>query len=550
MRVRSNADRSNAVSNKGAVSVSKDKVVERRPVRNKTESEVGMQARFSDCRPTSPAHPKILDLCGCSGLRRFGPLRPLLPKLEVLSLSPCQFEDLPVEVSSGQISENIADSVRAHYADVAFGERRDADVKVFLLGNGGVGKTQLCRRLRGLQFDPAAPTTHGIQLGEMTLELEHFPEPIRLHLWDFGGQDIYHGSHALFLPRQGIFLLLWMPELERGGSFQENGLVFRHLPLSYWLDYIRAFAGTESSVLIVQSQCDTRENRVPQPSMATDDFLLIRHLEVSAYTDRGLGLLKENLREAVRDRFARHPPPSIGVGRVVVRDRLRKMLSEDQALPSRFRKHRWLERDEFYRICDEVGGVSNKEASLNFLHQNGVIFYRPSVFRGRIVLDQTWALEAIYALFHREKILRKLRGYGRFTREDLEVLIWSQYTPTEQKVFLEMMESCGICFKVRELPGGEWEYLAPELLPAWSEVQELLLGRLRDDPPNAEATARYAFLHEGVLRGYLSKLGNYAKDAPIYWKYGCWFYEHKTRSEVLIESEYKAQKEGTGRISC
>jgi len=31
----------------------------------------------------------------------------------------------------------------------------------------------------------------------------------------------------------------------------------------------------------------------------------------------------------------------------------------------------------------------------------------------------------------------------------------------------------------------EWEYLAPELLPTWSNAQEQLLGRLRDDPPDA-----------------------------------------------------------------
>jgi internalin A len=98
------------------------------------------------------------------------------------------------------------------------------------------------------------------------------------------------------------------------------------------------------------------------------------------------------------------------------------------------------------------------------------------------------------------------------------------------------MESCGICFRVRELPNDEWEYIAPELLPQWSDAQEQLLGRLRDDPPDAEATAQYTFLHEGILRGYLSKLGEYAKDAAIYWKYGCWFYEQKTRSQVLIES--------------
>ena len=33
----------------------------------------------------------------------------------------------------------------------------------------------------------------------MTVTLENFPEPVRLNLWGFGGQDIYHGSHALFL---------------------------------------------------------------------------------------------------------------------------------------------------------------------------------------------------------------------------------------------------------------------------------------------------------------------------------------------------------------
>jgi internalin A len=223
--------------------------------------------------------------------------------------------------------------------------------------------------------------------------------------------------------------------------------------------------------------------------------------------------------------------------------------------------HRLLERAEFDRICAETGGVSDSGALLDFLHHNGVVFYRPGLFGDRIVLDQNWALEAIYAIFDRKKILPLLRGYGRFSRADLEALIWLGYAPEEQKVFLGMMESCGICFRVRELPHAsqgeqlawrdkEWEYLAPELLPEWSDAQERLLGRLRDDPPSAEATASYAFLHEGILRGYLSKLGEHAKDAAIYWKYGCWLYEQKTRSQVLIESRWDsaASEAGAGTI--
>jgi internalin A len=490
-----------------------------------------------------------LNLSGC-GFRRFASLESLLPTLKYLYLFGCKFEDLPSEVCGERLDENVLNKVRAHYEDIKSGQRIDGEVKVLFLGNGGAGKTQLCRRLRDLPFDPNIPTTHGVQLGQTTVELDDFPEPVQLNLWDFGGQDIYHGSHSLFIHGQAIFLLLWTPALEHQTIYQEGELSLRHRRLSYWLDYLRAFAGTDASVLIVQSQCDTARDRASHPPEKVDDFFFLRWLEVSAKTGLGLNLVKAALEESVRDRFERRPPPPIGVGRVAMRDRLRQILEEDLMRESARRQHRLLERAEFDRICDEVGGVSDKNALLDFLHHNGVLFHRTGLFGDRIVLDQNWALEAIYAIFNREKILPLLRGYGRFSRKDLEALIWSGYAPEEQKVFLGMMESCGICFKVRELPNDEWEYLAPELLPEWSEAQEQLLGRLRNDPPDAEATAQYTFFHEGIMRGYLSKLGGYAKDAAIYWKYGCWFYEQRTRSQVLIESQWEdaASQAGAGDI--
>jgi internalin A len=168
--------------------------------------------------------------------------------LQVLNLARCQFNDLPAEVCGEHDWQNVVDKVRAHYEDLKSGQQNDAEVKVFLLGNGGVGKTQLCRRLRGLEFDDRnVSSTHGIQLSDITLSLEGFSEPVRLNFWDFGGQEIYHGSHALFLHGQAIFLVLWTPELEQGETYQESGLTLRHRPLTYWLDYLRAFAWTDAS---------------------------------------------------------------------------------------------------------------------------------------------------------------------------------------------------------------------------------------------------------------------------------------------------------------
>jgi internalin A len=351
-----------------------------------------------------------------------------------------------------EYSQNVLDKVLAHYKDLKSGQRLDAEVKVLFLGNGGTGKTQLCRRLRDLPFDPSVPTTHGIQLGQTTVELDGFPKPLRLNLWDFGGQDIYHGSHALFLHGQAIFILLWTPALEHQTTYQEGELALRHRPLSYWVDYLRAFAGTDASVLILQNQCDTRDKRILHPPAPVEDFPFHRFTEISARTGLNLGILKESIKEAVRDRFDRRPPPPIGAGRLKVRDRLRQMLEEDQEREPPKRQHRLLERAEFNRLCDEAGGVSDSDALLDFLHHNGAVFYRPGLFGNRIVLDQNWALEAIYSIFHRDKCFKQVKKlHGRFSREDLELLIWSDYTPDEQKVFLGMMESCGICFRAREL---------------------------------------------------------------------------------------------------
>ena len=146
------------------------------------------------------------------------------------------------------------------------------------------------------------------------------------------------------------------------------------------------------------------------------------------------------IKEAARDRFKRFPPPAIGVGRLKVRNRLRQMLEEDQKREPAKRHHRLLERVEFDRICDEVGSVSDNEALLDFLHHNGAVFYRSGLFGDRLILDQNWALEAIYSIFHRDKCFKQLKKlHGRFSREDLELFIWSSYTPAEQNAFLGMM---------------------------------------------------------------------------------------------------------------
>jgi len=103
-------------------------------------------------------------------------------------------------------------------------------------------------------------------------------------------RNLPKGSHTLFLQGQAVFLILWTPELDCQTLYQEGDLSFRYRPLSYWLDYLRAFVGTDASVLIVQSRCDTRDKRILHPPAPVDGFSL-SSVHRGQLTSLNLGIL-------------------------------------------------------------------------------------------------------------------------------------------------------------------------------------------------------------------------------------------------------------------
>ncbi|MDH4155457.1 MAG: hypothetical protein OEV01_16910 [Nitrospira sp.] len=54
------------------------------------------------------------------------------------------------------------EELRAHLVDAERGSEEIREAKLVVLGNGRVGKTQICRRLRGLPYDDTVASTHGI----------------------------------------------------------------------------------------------------------------------------------------------------------------------------------------------------------------------------------------------------------------------------------------------------------------------------------------------------------------------------------------------------
>jgi len=335
---------------------------------------------------------------------------------------------VPREVLSGKWDDNCLPRLRAFLTEVDLAAEPENEVKVILLGNGRVGKTQLCRRFRSEPFDEAVPSTHGVQIWreELRLQAGDQGQVFQVNWWDFGGQDIYHGTHALFLRSRAVFLILWSPHLENRDEYEENGIPLRNQPLSYWLDYVRSLAGEDSPVIVVQSQCDTSSDRrsdPPRPAGAG----FFECCAYSAKKDRGRETLENYLREAIRHLIDRTGTLQIGRGRARVRQQLYDWRKKDQPLKPEERQHRNLSLAEFRSLCDQDGGIVSWGHALDYFHQTGVVFYQWDLFSDRIVLDQNWALDAVYSVFHRGKTVPWLRDSGRFTREDLAATVWQEH---------------------------------------------------------------------------------------------------------------------------
>ncbi|HZZ80609.1 MAG TPA: COR domain-containing protein [Gemmataceae bacterium] len=405
---------------------------------------------------------------------------------------------------------NCLPAARSHFADREFDPREDRELKLILLGNGRVGKTSLRKRLIHDTFDGKELSTHGIQLEEWDIELAS--GAARLNVWDFGGQDIYHGTHALFLKSRAIFVIVWDRITEKTPSYTEGELTFENYPLQYWLDYVRTVS-PGAPILVVENKCDGGAGS--QPSADLGELANVHfsaRSEAPTEREKLLVHIKTICEAELEDRDAWR----IGGGRLAVKEKLLARRRAGEKLLSRY---------EFEQFCAAEGErISSSEELLKYLHNTGVVYHDATLFHDQIILDQRWAVDAIYTIYHRSRCVNQLRkAQGRFRRGDLHDLAWEdgRFPESVQQLFLGFMQSCSICFRIGE-HHDDPEYVAPEFLPERAAVERDIDLRLRTVKTAEAMHFRYhhRFLHPGLMRRFLVRVGALYGDDALYWRNG------------------------------
>ncbi len=445
------------------------------------------------------------------------------PKLEFLGCD--NLLSAPREIASIKHSKNedCLANIKAWHKDLNSGRAKDDVGKVFFLGNGRIGKTQILRQLRGLSFDEDIQSTHGVEVHKISNYSDNLQ--LKFDVWDFGGQDIYLGTHSIFIDNRAIYVIAWTPSHENTDEFEENGVPMRNRPLRYWLEYVRSLAGPSAPVIVVQTQCDRERDVSSAPPIPADHgFERLRVADCSAKRGDGMARLMLELKSAARYQLERYGEVQLPANWVAVGNDLRRMRDEQGI--------RTLPRDAFERLCAEQHQTAVPGVVLEYLHRSGQVFWKQGVFGDQVVLDQAWALDGMYAVLHRDSALPLIRQlYGRFTPQLLAALVWQNRTEEERKLFLSMMEKCQTCFKI-----AEDTHVAPALLPLENAVAGQIAALWQGAEAQAEVKLHYAFLHEGVLRALLCGIGSRAGVQAVYWRYGVCFYDQKAAGVVRIRS--------------
>jgi len=393
------------------------------------------------------------------------------------------------------------------------------EAKLLIVGEGESGKTTLANKLLNpdYQLKKQEPSTEGIDVIRW-----EFPQangkPFRVHIWDFGGQEIYHATHQFFLSERSLYILLVDNRRENPN-------------LCYWLNIIELLSNS-SPVFLVQNEKQDRRCEINVSQLRRDfDNLIEKPLTTNLADNRGL----ETLQRALQNR-------------ITTLDHISKPIPKHWAkvrhvLEKYAQRQTHIEVSEFYDICATHGfDKSDKQAMLSlskYLHDLGIILHfqtnadkKKSILLNWVILRPEWATNAVYQVTDNQQVIANC---GYFTDENLsEIWIDRQYQCLHDEL-LELMENFKICYPI---PGQRGHYIAPQRLPLeapkydWDDTDNLIVRYKYEFMPKGIITRLIVEMHRLICRPNIDPSSGTARE-DIVWRDGVLLADNYAKAEVI-----------------
>lgn len=385
------------------------------------------------------------------------------------------------------------------------------EAKVILVGEPSVGKTSLVQRLCGDEFDDHQTQTKGINILEWNIKIKE-DEEIKLNIWDFGGQEIYHATHQFFLTQRSLYILVF----DTRDNEEQNRL-------EYWLKIIESYGG-QSPIIIVGNKIDQRDMYINQTNLRKKYKRNIKAI-ISTSCKDNLGI--EELRKKIFQTVDQMPH---------VRDLIPlEWWTVKKQLESKKATQQWdyISYSEYQDLCKQQNITEDlsQRMLIRFLHDLGVVlnFQGDEKLEDTAILNPLWVTNGVYKIFNDYSLMSRYKGilYPRMLDRILEDPI--KYPKSKHQFILDMMLKFELCFMQED--GGDREYLIPGLLP-------------KDEPYTGEWDNTLAFqyhynvLPDSIISRFIVKMKTKI-HRQTYWRSGVVLAEGNNQALVKADKEEK-----------
>ena len=257
------------------------------------------------------------------------------------------------------------------------------EIKVVFLGDGEAGKSHTIARLMNDGGEPDhavfdGQSTPGIVIRDKEYDLGD--RTIRVHYWDFGGQEIMHSMHRIFLTGRTMYVIL----LNARDDTQSDRA-------KYWLHNVKSFAPNAPVLLVLNkidqnesASVDERDLRGRYDKLTQVIKLSARDFSQEEFNDCFTNVLLEEIRKTG---FLDAQWPNSWTK---VKERLEKMQSH------------YIMGDAYEDICLECQVNENQENLLHWFNDLGISFCCRDngdyALKDYVILRPDWITNALYII--------------------------------------------------------------------------------------------------------------------------------------------------------
>ncbi|MEA5479232.1 COR domain-containing protein [Pseudanabaena galeata UHCC 0370] len=406
-----------------------------------------------------------------------------LPKLQWINLdnNPLTL-NIPQEISSSWNANTITTYLYQLSIQRTFPLH---EAKMIVVGQSDVGKTSLINQLLHNSYDKNQPQTDGLNVETWNVQVNR--KDIRLNVWDFGGQEIYHATHQFFLTKRSLYLLVCNCRT----SEEENRI-------EYWLKLIESF-GDKSPVIIVGNKKDEQPLDINRKALREKYPNIQAIIETSCSENNGIDELRTTIFQQVAS--LKEVYDLLPLSWFEVKQQLEAM-TED-----------FISYNRYIGICHEskIPEEQNQDQLIDLLHRLGLVlnFRDHPILKSTNVLKPEWVTEGIYAMLSDETL--KTDNKGIFTLADLSrVLDPERYPVNRHNYLIELMKEFELCFDINCNPK---QFLIPAILPKDEPAETVLEG------DTLEFQHHYRILPNSIISRFIVNTSDYIHN-QIYWRSG------------------------------